>query len=595
MIGKNLRFALRTAGIFLCSLLLGTAAFAYPSGAPAGYTGSPGDGHHCTSCHNGSAATVTGWITSNIPAQGYTAGSTYTITVTVSGTGNKGFEVSPQNASGTQLGVLAAGTSNHLTGGTKYVTQNSAGSYSGTATWSFSWTAPAAGSGQVTFYGAFTVAKPNTKLCTLVVNENTVVPLGVTASANPATITLGQSSQLSATATGGTGTYTYSWTSNPAGFTSTQQNPSVSPTVTTQYTVTVSDGSGTAQGSTTVTVNIPPPLGASASATPSTITVGQSSQLSASASGGSGNYTFSWTSIPAGFTSTLQNPTVSPTVTTQYTVTVSDGSGTAQASTTVTVNAVPLSANATASPTTICLGESSQLGVTASGGTGSYTYSWTSLPAGFTSTSQNPVVTPASTTQYLVAVSDGSSTVNASVTVAVNQPATGAAGNDTTVANVTVSVPLHGTAANYSAVQWTTSGSGSFSAANALAGTYTFSAADKTAGSVTLTLTVTPQAPCTATVADFRVVTIEGPTGMAENNRGLALSVSPNPARGQVTVRVNTAAGADVTVSDLTGRTVLTGFASPVQQFDLTALSKGIYIVRVQSGTESTARKLVVE
>ncbi|HNY03773.1 MAG TPA: hypothetical protein PKG48_14350, partial [Bacteroidales bacterium] len=44
------------------------SVFAYPSGSPAGYTGSPGDGQHCVSCHGGSAVTVSGWITTNIPA-----------------------------------------------------------------------------------------------------------------------------------------------------------------------------------------------------------------------------------------------------------------------------------------------------------------------------------------------------------------------------------------------------------------------------------------------------------------------------------------------------------------------------------------------
>ena len=76
----------------------------YPGGSPGGYTGSPGDGKTCKQCHGGTVANVTGWITSNIPAEGYTPGTSYTITVTVSGSGSKGFEVSPQNSSGGLLG-----------------------------------------------------------------------------------------------------------------------------------------------------------------------------------------------------------------------------------------------------------------------------------------------------------------------------------------------------------------------------------------------------------------------------------------------------------------------------------------------------------
>ena len=236
------------------SLALPMLSLAYPGGSPAGYTGSPGDGKSCTFCHGGSSATVSNWITSNIPGSGYLPGTQYTITVTVTGTGRKGFEVSPQSPSGTQLGTLIAGTGNHLVGGTKYVTQNS-GNNAATATWSFNWTAPAAGTGQVTFYGAFTVGEPNTKLSTLVVDESTASPLSASASATPSAICAGGSSQLNAIASGGSGTYTYQWSSTPPGFSSTLQNPVVSPTVNTQYSVTVSDGSSNAAASTTVSVS----------------------------------------------------------------------------------------------------------------------------------------------------------------------------------------------------------------------------------------------------------------------------------------------------------------------------------------------------
>ncbi|HLG33852.1 MAG TPA: hypothetical protein VI757_03145, partial [Bacteroidia bacterium] len=49
-------------------------------GAPAGRTGSPGDGGltcAISGCHNGpTPATQAGWITSNIPGTGYVPGST---------------------------------------------------------------------------------------------------------------------------------------------------------------------------------------------------------------------------------------------------------------------------------------------------------------------------------------------------------------------------------------------------------------------------------------------------------------------------------------------------------------------------------------
>ena len=73
------------------------------------------------------------------------------------------------------------------------------------------------------------------------------------------------------------------------------------------------------------TVTVYPALLVVPTATPSTLCAGGSTQLSAGASGGSGSYTYSWSSNPAGFTSALANPTVTPAVNTTYTVVVNDG------------------------------------------------------------------------------------------------------------------------------------------------------------------------------------------------------------------------------------------------------------------------------
>jgi PKD repeat protein len=79
-----------------------------------------------------------------------------------------------------------------------------------------------------------------------------------------------------------------------------------------------------------------------------------------------------------------------------------------------------MSVSATASPGEICKGEWSQLEATPTGGSGTYTYSWTSDPPGFTSSLQNPLVTPVINTLYMVDVSDGSQSASAAVTVVVN-------------------------------------------------------------------------------------------------------------------------------------------------------------------------------
>ena len=144
----------------------------FPGGAPAGYTGSPLDGKDCQNCHGGQTSPVIGWITSNVGPEGYNPGETYTITVTVSGSGEKGFEVSPQNPGGTFLGTLILGSGTEFaSGNNKYITQSSS-STSDPKVWTFQWTAPAAGSGPVTMYGSFAINKPVTKTSTLVIPEN---------------------------------------------------------------------------------------------------------------------------------------------------------------------------------------------------------------------------------------------------------------------------------------------------------------------------------------------------------------------------------------------------------------------------------------
>lgn len=74
---------------------------------------------------------------------------------------------------------------------------------------------------------------------------------------------------------------------------------------------------------------------------------------------------------------------------------------------------------ATATPDEICEGESSQLNGSAVGGSGSYSYSWTSDPVGFTSTDPDPIVTPIETTDYILEVNDGMVSIFDTITVTV--------------------------------------------------------------------------------------------------------------------------------------------------------------------------------
>lgn len=165
-------------------ILLESFMLKRPDGTVPGHTGSPGDSlKNCTVCHGGTATPVEGWITSDIPASGYVAGETYTITATnTEEEGTRfGFQVSPQNSKGDLLGTIIVSDSvkTQLVGNGKYITYTSAGVDGiGFNTWIFKWKAPAAGTGKVVFYGAFNSNfnghkdGDKTFLSTLTVNES---------------------------------------------------------------------------------------------------------------------------------------------------------------------------------------------------------------------------------------------------------------------------------------------------------------------------------------------------------------------------------------------------------------------------------------
>jgi len=157
-------FSITLIGVLLNSPMIHSNS----SGAPAGNTGSPGDGFTChrSGCHSGTAQSRAGLITSNVPASGYLPGSTYTITVTLSepGINRFGFQVSPQSASGELLGTLIStdGPNTQIIGGGKYITHRNAGtqpSSTNTRTWTFDWIAP--DEAAATFYGSVMASNNN--------------------------------------------------------------------------------------------------------------------------------------------------------------------------------------------------------------------------------------------------------------------------------------------------------------------------------------------------------------------------------------------------------------------------------------------------
>jgi hypothetical protein len=146
------------------------------TGAPSGRTGGPvGSGATCVSggCHTGtptaapaSAITI---LNGTTPVTSYVPNTLYTVVVTatsnfVTPSNLFGFQVSCEKDATTHLGTFATTDARtQLVGSNKYVTQT-AGGGNGTNesnAWTFSWTAPSAGSGTATFYCMINKANNN--------------------------------------------------------------------------------------------------------------------------------------------------------------------------------------------------------------------------------------------------------------------------------------------------------------------------------------------------------------------------------------------------------------------------------------------------
>ncbi len=142
--------------------------FSYTNGSPGGRTGSPGDGGAtCTQCHYGNAQVQGGLISTTIPASGYVPGETYTITVTanMNGISKYGFELTAESTGGAKKGTFTItdpARTKKVNSGTAVTHKSGGTAASGNIiSWSTDWTAPAAGTGQITFYTALNAANNN--------------------------------------------------------------------------------------------------------------------------------------------------------------------------------------------------------------------------------------------------------------------------------------------------------------------------------------------------------------------------------------------------------------------------------------------------
>jgi gliding motility-associated-like protein len=281
------------------------------------------------------------------------AGCTSTANATVSMNPNPTISVSNQTICSGQSATLSASgaaTYSWSTGGT-----NSSISVSPTNTTVY------------TVTGTNAVGCTGTTSATVTVNPLPTISI----SASPTSVCSGNQSTL--TASGGS---TYSWSTGGTGTTA-----NVSPTTTTSYSVT---GTSAAGCTNTASVSVSVLAGPVVLVSDTSICEGQSVVVAAS---GATNY--SWNNGSSG-----SSITVSPTNTTSYTVSGTDGSGcTGVATATVTVNMLP---TITVADIEICEGDTGIL--SANGGS---SYLWSTGQTG-----QNINVNPLNTSTYYLTGTD---------------------------------------------------------------------------------------------------------------------------------------------------------------------------------------------
>ncbi|MBI2271471.1 MAG: PKD domain-containing protein [Bacteroidetes bacterium] len=461
---------------------------------PVAYTVTPTNG----TCGNpGSASiTVTGgaysylWSNSQTTASvtGLSAG-TYSVTVTDGNgcVGTRTFSISiaanPNTATFTQSpsGIVCLGTN---------VTFTNTGS-TGTYNWLVS---PANVSGSTVNFsytflstGSYTISHTVTSGGCSKQETSTVSVINCTSgpsvAATGSSVCPGSCGTVTASGTGGTSPYTYSW-SNGA----TTQNISPCPASTTTYTVTIRDTGGNTSTSTAV-VTVNPAISVNTTATNLACNGATNGSSLASPANGTAPYTYSWSNNQTTQTATglLQG---------NYTVIVTDNKGCTAVSTTTLTEPIAITASTT--PTAAGCGVSNGgATVSAGGGTGGLTYTWSTSATGQT-------ISAVAAGTYTVTVRDGNNCTKTAIAVISNFPSP--AINSLTGNNLQCSGGNNGTAIVAASggtgtltYNWSNTSSGVTSITGLTAGTYVVSVRDASGCLVVSTVSITEPGAITFT------------------------------------------------------------------------------------------------
>ncbi|MFN4235200.1 MAG: T9SS type A sorting domain-containing protein [Bacteroidia bacterium] len=428
---------------------------------------------------------------------------------------------------------------------------------------------------------------------------------------------------------------TYSWSPSIGLNNSTILNPIANATSTTTYTLTATHAGGCSQtASTTVTILASPVANAGNDVS---ICTGQSITIGSSPNN---NETYQWTSNPSGFTSNISNPTISPTNTTTYYLTVTNTITNCVDYDTVVVNvsAQPNANITVVGNTTFCNGDS----VVLVANSGYSNYNWSNGISGtntitvtqsgsYTVTLGNSPTCQATSTPVII-------TVNNPIVPVISANATSICSGSNAVITVT-----NGTFSSYN---WNGTSGNSSSVSVNQSGTYSVTTTDANGCSATsnnIIITVnTPVIPtitqngnllsssaatsyqwylngspingatsqtytatqngiytvettdsngCTASSNPINVTTI----GINEAEGNMNVFVFPNPASGYFTIQLdNETLYYNITVTSVTGNIIyMQNNISGNQFIDCNNWASGMYLINVQSEKNIKTFRLV--
>jgi hypothetical protein len=362
-------------------------------------------------------------------------------------------------------------------------------------------------------------------------------PKVVTPTSNRTSADVGQTVKFSTSASSGSGGYSYAWSNLPSGCSGTTATISctVKSSTTAAISVTVTDSNGGSITSSSLNFTVyADPSGVSVSPSAASADIGQSVTFSAAYSCGSGGWSYSWSGLPSGC-SASNSASISCNVTTAQTTSIgvkmtdSNGYSASSGSLNYTVYSDPTVSTPTSNRSSSDIGQSLNLSVTASSGSGGYSYRWSSLPSGCSSLNASSLVcTPTSVGTFTVSVVLKDSNLVSALTasnltvVVLSDPTTSTPIANRSSADVGQAVALS-----------TTAGSGS--------GSYTFTWTGLMPGCGGLTASIS----CRPTSAGefFVTVVVKDTNGFSNSSSALVFTVYPDPS---VTTPVPNRPSADV-------------------------------------------------